>query len=153
MALEVHNLSDKPLHFEEALHTYFAVADIRQVSVAGLEGTTYVDKTEAGSRKQAPERIRIARETDQVHLNTTSRCEIDDPAGHRVISVEKEGSNATVVWNPWIEKNRSMADMAPDDWQTMLCVETANALDNAVELPGGGVHIMGTTISVADDHS
>ena len=148
MEMEVHNQSEAPLRFEEALHSYFAVADIRRVGVTGLAGTTCIDKTAASARKQWEGAIRITRETDQVHLNTASTCEIDDPVGQRTIVVEKAGSNTTVVWNPWIEKNRNLADMAPDDWQTMLCVETANALDDAVVLPGGGVHRMRTTIRV-----
>jgi len=150
MEMEVHNQSAAPFRFEEALHTYFAVADIRRVSVTGLGNTTYIDKTAAFMRKQSESVIRITRETDQVHLNTAARCEIDDPVLRRVIVVEKEGSDTTVVWNPWIEKNRTIADMAPDDWQGMLCLETANALDNAVVLPVGGVHRMRTTIRVEE---
>ena len=148
MELEVHNRSGAPLRFEEALHTYFAVADIRQVAVTGLGDTTYVDKTAAFARKQSESPIRIARETDQVHLNTASRCEIEDPVWRRIIAVEKEGSDTTVVWNPWIDKTRTIADMAPDDWQGMLCLETANALDNAVVLPPGGTHRMRATIRI-----
>lgn len=148
MEIEVHNRSEAPLRFEEALHTYLAVADVREVSVTGLGDTTYVDKTAAFMRKQSGGPIRITRETDQVHLNTTSPCEIEDPLWRRTIVVEKTGSDTTVVWNPWIEKNRNIPDMAPDDWQAMLCLETANALDNTVEIPGGGVHCMSTTIRV-----
>jgi glucose-6-phosphate 1-epimerase len=148
MELEVRNESQSPLHFEEALHTYFSVGDITSVSVHGLEGTICVDKTDGFTRKQVQGPVRIARETDQVHLNTTAACEIHDPVRQRVIAIEKDGSQTTVVWNPWIEKNRTIADMAPDDWRTMLCIETANALDNAIELPAGGVHRMRAAIRV-----
>lgn len=149
MELEVSNPSNAPLRFESAFHTYFAVADIHAVSITGLENTTYIDKTDAAARKHSPDPISIARETDQVHLNTASTCEIHDGAGRRTIHVGKSGSNSTVVWNPWIEKNRSLADMAPEDYLRMLCIETANAMDNAVVLPAGGVHQMGATIRVA----
>lgn len=148
MELEVHNRLATPFRFEEAFHTYFAVGDARRVCVTGLEDTTYVDKTAASTRKQSPRPICIAQETDQVHLNTTSTCEIHDPVWRRTIVVEKMGSDTTVVWNPWIDKNRTIADMAPDDWQGMLCLETANALDNAVVLPVGDVHTMRTTVRI-----
>jgi glucose-6-phosphate 1-epimerase len=149
MGIDVRNPSDAPLRFEQALHSYFAVADIHQVSIAGLAGTTYVDKTNSFQRKQQPaEPIAIAKETDQVHLNTASTCVIHDPVWRRRIVIEKSGSQTTVVWNPWIEKNRTMADMAPDDWQSMLCVETANALDNAITLPPAAVHQMSAAIRV-----
>lgn len=148
LELTVRNESGAEFRFEEALHTYFAVADIRQVSIAGLEGTTCVDKTDGFSRKVSESVIRFGKETDQVHLNTAAACEIHDTAWQRVIVVEKSGSNTTVVWNPWIEKTRTLADMAPDDWHGMVCVETANAMENAIALPAGGVHTMRASIRV-----
>ena len=109
--------------------------------VSGLEGTTYIDKTDGFQRKsQRNEPIRIAKECDQVHLSTPATCTIHDAAWNRRIFVEKSGSNSTVVWNPWIEKTQTMADMAPDDWKEMICVETANAAENAVRLAPGESH-------------
>ena len=46
MELEVQNNGKEPFIYEEALHTYLAVGDVRQVSVSGLEGTLYIDKTD-----------------------------------------------------------------------------------------------------------
>src|SRR6267142_1186944 len=40
MILEVRNSSSTPLVFEEALHTYFAVSDAREVGVHGLSNQT-----------------------------------------------------------------------------------------------------------------
>ena len=52
MELETRNDAKEPLTYEEALHTYFAIADIHQASVSGLEGTTYIDKTDGFKRKK-----------------------------------------------------------------------------------------------------
>jgi glucose-6-phosphate 1-epimerase len=150
MALAVENSGSEPLKYEEALHTYFSISDIADVSISGLEGTTYIDKTDRFLRKTQPnEPIRIAKETDQVHLDTKADCTIHDPAWNRRILIGKTGSNSTVVWNPWIAKTAGMADMAPDEWKTMVCVETANAAENAVILGPGESHTLTTTISVA----
>jgi D-hexose-6-phosphate mutarotase len=62
--------------------------------------------------------------------------------------VEKTGSDSTVVWNPWIEKTAGMSDMAADSWQEMICVETANAADNAIELRPGSTHKLSARIRV-----
>jgi glucose-6-phosphate 1-epimerase len=67
---------------------------------------------------------------------------------NRRIVVEKRGSDSTVVWNPWIEKTKGMSDMAADGWKDMLCVETANAADNALRLSPGSSHQMAASISV-----
>jgi glucose-6-phosphate 1-epimerase len=143
MELEIRNDTPAPLNYEEALHTYFAIGDIHQVMVSGLEGTTYIDKTDGFQRKtQCNEPIRIAKECDQVHLSTSATCVIYDAAWNRRIFVEKSGSNSTVVWNPWIEKTQTMVDMAPDDWKKMICLETANAAENVVRLAPGESHRM-----------
>jgi glucose-6-phosphate 1-epimerase len=149
MALSVSNQTAEPLIYEEALHTYFSVSDVCNVSVEGLEGTTYIDKTDGFIRKVQPNApIRIAKETDQVHLSTTSTCIVSDPGQGRSIVIRKTGSNSTVIWNPWIAKTAGMADMAPDEWQGMICVETANAADNAVTLAPGESHRLTATISL-----
>ncbi len=149
MVLDVSNNTGEPLKYEEALHTYFTVSNIRNVQVEGLEGTTYIDKTDGFTRKVQPEApISIARETDQVHLNTRSTCIISDPDLHRRIEIRKTGSNSTVVWNPWIAKTAGMADMEPDGWQRMICVETANAADNAITLAPGESHRLTATIKL-----
>ena len=149
MELETRNESKETLTYEEALHTYFAIADINQTTVTGLEGTTYIDKTDGFKKKQlGNEPVRIAKETDQVHLNTKATCVVHDPVWKRRIIVEKSGSDSTVVWNPWIDKTKGMADMAPEDWREMICVETANASDNTVRLPAGGSRKLRTAIRV-----
>jgi glucose-6-phosphate 1-epimerase len=149
MSLDVSNQSQAPLVFEEALHTYFAVSSIRDVAVHGLEGATYIDKTDSFSRKVQPDTpIRISKETDQVHMNSTAACVISDPSWDRRIVITKTGSNSTVVWNPWIAKAAALEDMAPDEWQSMVCVETANVGGNAVTLAPGDSHRLTATISV-----
>jgi glucose-6-phosphate 1-epimerase len=149
MELETRNDGSEPFTYEEALHTYFAIGDIRQVSVSGLEGATYIDKTDGFKRKkQDLELVRIAKETDQVHLNTAASCTIYDPVWNRRIIIEKSGSNSTVIWNPWMDKTQGMSDMAADGWKEMLCVETANAADNAVHLSPGASHRLAAQIRI-----
>ena len=150
MDLEVRNHSAKPLLFEEALHSYLAVGDTTQASILGLRGTDYIDKTDGFRRKRdETDSIRIAKETDSVYLNTTGTCIVVDPVWNRRIVIEKAGSASTVIWNPWIEKTAEMADMAPDEWRNMVCVETANAGENAVSVEPGASHRMEAAIRVA----
>ena len=147
LTLEVHNRADTPVTFEEALHTYLAVSDIRQVSVAGLTGTRYIDKTDGMKQKtQESDLLRITGETDRMYLRTRATCVVDDPEAGRLLTVEKSGSDATVVWNPWVAKAKAMPDFGDDEWQQMLCIETGNVADHAVMLAPGRRHEMGTTI-------
>ncbi len=138
-----------PLVFEEALHTYFAVADARRVSIDGLGGTTYIDKVDEFKRKvQAESSLKFVGRTDRPYLNTTATCLLHDPAGVRTITAAKAGSKSTVVWNPWAEFTATMADMEPDAWLHMTAVETANVGENAVTLQAGETHSMKMMVSV-----
>ena len=133
----------EPFGFEEALHTYLRVGDVREVTVSGLAGTTYIDKTDAMKRKvQADEPLRLSGATDRVFLGTRGPCVVDDSVLDRRLVIEKRGSATTVVWNPWHEKAAAMADLGGEVWPWMLCVETANAADDAVRLAPGQRHRM-----------
>jgi D-hexose-6-phosphate mutarotase len=149
LTLEVVNASPAPFTFEAALHTYLAVGDIEAVAVTGLENTTYIDKVDAFTRKrQGAEPLRPSGETDRVFLGTASRCVVDDRALRRRLIVDKAGSATTVVWNPGATKARDIVDLEPDGWRRMICVETANAADDAVRLAAGARHVMSATISI-----
>jgi len=134
------NLSDQSVVIGEALHTYFQISDIEQVSVSGLDGVIYHDKVsgEEGVKQQGE--IHFGSETDRVYINSQQSCVIDDPGLQRQIVIEKIGSDSTVVWNPWSGKAERMGDLGELGWRKMLCVESANAFDNLVTLAAGESH-------------
>jgi glucose-6-phosphate 1-epimerase len=147
LTLRVRNEGPSPFEYEEALHSYFAVADVRACRIRGLEGTGFVDKTAAGARLPAEGvPIAIAAETDRVYTGTEATVTIEDPGLARRLVVAKKGSRTTVVWNPWAAKAKAMSDFGDDEWPGMLCVETANAAADAVMLAPGASHTMTTTI-------
>jgi glucose-6-phosphate 1-epimerase len=147
LELRVKNTGNQPLRIEEALHTYLAVSDAREVSIEGLAGTSYF--TAVGIPRTETEGvgpIRITAETDRIYLNTRSTCTADDPGWQRRLVVEKTGSGATVVWNPWIAKAKAMPDFGDDEWPFMLCIETCNVRQHAVTIAPGQSHVMGAII-------
>lgn len=149
MTLQTTNTSRSDLSFEEALHTYYAVSDIRQVSVTGLEGATYLDRNDnfqPKGRDQGP--IRFSAEYDLGFVNTANTCVIDDPGWKRRIVIEKHNSQSTVVWNPWIDKAKAMPDFGDNEWPDMLCVETCNIRLNRVALKPEQSHEMRAVIRV-----
>jgi glucose-6-phosphate 1-epimerase len=149
LALEVENLGDSALNFEEALHAYYSVSDVQQAEVSGVGDTDYLDRAHQAARKHLPlGAIRFAAETDQLHLNTQAAVTISDPGWQRRIVIEKRGSNSTVVWNPWQAKADALADLGAEAWPHFVCVEPANAGENAVTLAPGAVHTMGFTARV-----
>jgi D-hexose-6-phosphate mutarotase len=93
-------------------------------------------------KRQGPEPVRLQDLTDRVYLDTEGACTVDDPVLGRRLKVDKRGSRTTVIWNPGLQVAQTMADLGPEAWRSMLCVETANAADNAVPLEPGQRHDM-----------
>ena len=62
--------------------------------------------------------------------------------------VSKEGSDSTVVWNPWQDKAVGMSDFADDEWQRMLCVEAGYVMGSPVRLAAGESHVLVQSIEV-----
>lgn len=149
LRLTVANVGEAPLRFEEALHTYFRVRDVRHAPITGLEGAAYLDKRDGGKEKSAPDGpLQLDRFTDRVFPANEEATAIRDLANGRVIHVAKQGSRTTVVWNPWTEGAAALADLGDDEWPEFLAVETANTASDAVTLGQGETHTMSAEISV-----
>lgn len=149
VALVATNTGTAPFTFEEALHTYYAIGDATTVRIGGLDGVHYLDKVDAGLECLQAGDISITAETDRVYLNTAGAVGIDDPTLRRRIHVSKQSSQSTVVWNPWIDKARALADLQDDDWTRLVCVETCNVAASAIELAPGARHTMTLTVTVS----
>lgn len=143
------NTGRESLHFEEALHAYHNVGDVAQAFIGGLDGIHYLDKTDSFREKTQEGDIHITRETDRVYLNTGHPLTLTDTVLQRRIIVTKENSLTTVVWNPWSEKAPTMSDMEKDQWKRMLCIETSNVGEFAVQLAAGQQHTMKAIVSLS----
>ena len=149
VALLMQNNSARPVTHTCALHSYFSVSDITDVTIRGLEDCTYIDTVGPYRREVQRGPITFNAETDRVYLDTGADCLIDDPGRGRRIRVGKTGSRSTVVWNPWIEKAKRMDDFGDDEYRSMVCVETTNAETDAVTLAPGDRHRLEAVISSA----
>lgn len=123
--------------FENCLHTYFHVGDIHQTEVLGLQGASYWDQLLASQVTDSDLCIRFTEETDRIYQNTEAAIQIIDPSLGRAIHVRKSGSKSTVVWNPWVEKSHRMPDFGDKEYPSMLCVESGNVREYAVNLSHG----------------
>ena len=150
LELVVTNTGRTSLRFEEALHAYHRVGNIEKTRVWGLDTVHYLDKTDSNRQKMQQGEIVIVSETDRVYLNTRDAIELTDPVLRRRTRVTKENSRTTVVWNPWVKKAHALSDLADDEWMQMICIESSNVSDFAVDLAPGRQHIMKALVRVAD---
>lgn len=140
MSLETHNRGVTPLTLSQALHSYFAVSDVRQVSVEGLQACRYIDTLQNWQELRQLDALVFDAETDRIYLDTAARLSIVDPGWGRRIHLDARGSRSAVLWNPWIDKARRLSQFPDDAWQNMLCIETANVLEDVVQLNAGERH-------------
>jgi glucose-6-phosphate 1-epimerase len=149
MRLEITNTGSTPVVAQEALHTYFFVGDVRQVTVHGLEGVRFIDEIDASGEGTQPEPLKVTMEIDRLYLNAPNKTELRDPVLRRLIRIRTGNSSGTAVWNPWIDRARSMIDFDDDEWQRMICIETCNVANFALRVDPGQQHTMRAVVSVA----
>ncbi len=153
LGLVTHNMGDKSYSLTQALHTYFKVGDIGKVKVLGLENLPYLDKVDAGQEKIQAGEVTISGEVDRIYKDVESDLTIVDAALGRRIIIRSISSQTAVVWNPWAATAAEMADLGDDDYKRLICVETANAADEIVEVPSGGEGRLIARYSVLRDQS
>ncbi len=126
--LDNHNLGSESLAISQALHTYFAVSDIRNVTVQGLAGCPYHETLEQWQLREQVGDLSFSGETDRVYLDVPAHLQIVDQGWQRRIHLRTQGSHSAIVWNPWIDKAHTLSGFADAAWQHMLCIENANVL-------------------------
>ncbi|GHD57381.1 D-hexose-6-phosphate mutarotase [Jeongeupia chitinilytica] len=134
-----------PVAFSQAFHTYFAVDDVRQSTIGGLDGTTFINTVGGANTRHAQSgALQLAGPTDRVYVNVPAVQTITTPS--RTIRIDSTTQSA-VVWNPWAESAANMADIG-DAWSQYLCVERGDVFDNAAELAPGASYRATMTLSV-----
>lgn len=138
VSLRVENHDEEPITFEEALHTYLAVSDVRTVTIDGLDGARYLDKVagDALFDKEQSGPLVLTGPTDRVYMHG-DEVTVDDPGYGRRLVLSTSGAANVVVWNPWSDGAATIADIGEGEWQNFVCVEAANAYADAVTLLPG----------------
>ncbi|MDF1764380.1 MAG: D-hexose-6-phosphate mutarotase, partial [Oleibacter sp.] len=138
---------NQPVTISQALHTYFPTDDIFQTRVSGFDGFSYIDALDGWSNKTQQGDIIFSAETDRIYAAPTKQT-IHTPK--LTLSIACNSASA-VVWNPWIEKSKRLSQFADDAWQRMLCVESANVMDDVVTLNAGEICNLTLALTLADE--
>jgi glucose-6-phosphate 1-epimerase len=135
VVLSVNNLGETELQFSGALHTYLAVSDISTTTLRGLQGQSEWDAV-CDTHTQASETLTFHGEFDRVYAASPKPLVLQD--GVRVLKINQSPSWAqTVVWNPGETLCATLADMPPDGFAHMLCVEAAQVFSH-IHVPAHG---------------
>ena len=133
LEMTVENRGQAPAPLAFAFHTYFAVPDVAQAVISGLEGTSFIDKTDNLARKTQQGDVTISAMTDRVYLDVPAKQRIKSEDG--AITIEST-SKCAVVWNAW-HNDKNIGDIGEGNHVGYVCVERGDAADHAVTLAPG----------------
>ncbi|WP_299875030.1 D-hexose-6-phosphate mutarotase [uncultured Cocleimonas sp.] len=134
LSLQTTNTGNDAFTITQALHTYFAIGDIKQTHVAGLDKVHYIDKTvKSDTPIEQMGDVIVDQEVDRIYTDAPSEITLCDEKNQQ-IKIRSSGSKTTVVWNPWAEGAAKMGDLSDDGYQYFICVETANAASDTIQI-------------------
>ena len=135
ISLSVENQGPQSLSFTGALHTYFAVDHIAQVSLQGQANQPEWDAVK-NTHQTCADQLSFVAEFDRVYdanTQTQPTWTLQDGAASLQIS-QSESWGQSVVWNPGADKCAQLNDMPANGYQQMLCVEAAR-VTSSIEVP------------------
>ncbi len=124
MTLAITNTDDKPFTFTAALHTYLKIADVQLTQIENLGGIRYRDQAASNvERVDETADLKFKGEIDRIYFNAPPCVLIRE--AERLTEVMAVGFPDVVVWNPWHDKGATLADLEPEGYRRMVCVEAA----------------------------
>ncbi|CAM9604716.1 unnamed protein product [Scytosiphon promiscuus] len=131
VTLHVTNPGEEAFDFQTLLHTYLSVPEIESAKIEGFHNVRYVDQLEnhdtfTDERQEAD----FTREVDRIYSDdigdvsvvggtkVANSCVKTSPGAEEVcVPVD------VVLWNPWIDKAKSLADFGDEEYHKMVCIE------------------------------
>lgn len=114
---------DTPLFQQAALHSYFRINNLEQTTVSGLS-QHYFDKVSNTEHYNQDNKVGFSAETDRIYHKTGSQLYLADDK--QQLTINQQGHDASVIWNPWQQKSRELPDMADHGFTKFVCVESAS---------------------------
>lgn len=140
MSLSTENVGESPIQISQALHTYFRVTDIAETQVQGFPPCRYLDKL-SGQSHEIKGTVTIDQETDWV-IQDQGQPMVITANNPSAVKMTRLGSRSVVLWNPWIEKSKTLSHFLPHEYQQMVCLEAGNVGEDARLLKPGQSHAL-----------
>ena len=139
------NKSAQSMPLTQAIHSYYLLDDIANAKIEGLNNSPYLDKTNAQKTTQLNP-LTIVQETDRIYHKQNAILQLQ--TRQRTFHIVQNNDTGTIVWNPWQEKSKSMADFPDKGYLNMLCIEAANAPEPVMIKPNES-YTLSQSISVS----
>jgi glucose-6-phosphate 1-epimerase len=120
--LSVHNTGEQAFPFSAALHSYFAIDQLSEARVGGLQRVRYSDETPQDAL-QAEEWLQFADKLDRIYYQLPGALTLQ--SGSHTLRLEQQGFTDAVVWNPGAQDAAALPDLADDEYPRFICIEPA----------------------------
>jgi glucose-6-phosphate 1-epimerase len=122
LALSVHNTGEQAFPFSAALHTYFAIDQLSEARVGGLQRVRYSDETPQDAL-QAEEWLQFSDKLDRIYYQLPGALSLQ--SGGHTLRLVQQGFTDAVVWNPGAQDAAALPDLADDEQPHFICIEPA----------------------------
>ena len=120
--LSVHNTGEQAFPFSAALHSYFAIDQLSEARIGGLQRVRYSDETPQDAL-QAEELLQFSDKLDRIYYQLPGALQLQ--SGGHTLRLEQQGFTDAVVWNPGAQDAAALPDLADDEYQRFICIEPA----------------------------
>ena len=131
LQFEVENVGTDAFSFTGGLHPYYAVSDVTQLHIEGLDGAPFDDRY--GAAGTVSTAFLQGQAFERLYLRADTLVMVD---GARRVRMSTTGFDNWMVWNPGIELAKGLPDLPDEDWQRFVCIEPVCA-GRAVTLAAG----------------
>ena len=122
LQLSVHNTGEQAFPFSAALHSYFAIDQLSEARIGGLQRVRYSDETPQDAL-QAEELLQFEDKLDRIYYQLPGALTLQ--SGSHTLRLEQQGFTDAVVWNPGAQDAAALPDLADDEYQRFICIEPA----------------------------
>ena len=122
LRLSVHNTGGQAFPFSAALHSYFAIDQLSEARVGGLQRVRYSDETPQDAL-QAEEFLQFDDKLDRIYYQLPGALSLQ--SGRHTLRLEQQGFTDAVVWNPGAQDAAALPDLADDEQPRFICIEPA----------------------------
>jgi len=126
------NRGEGPMPCEWALHSYFAIDNIADIRVDGLDGLDYIDSADNNAQQTLSDAVVFKQQVDRYFIAGSDTQSINTAA---TISIAGENCPSVITWNPGQALAGKMKDIGNDNYHRFVCVERGAIYDKMWLIP------------------
>mgnify|MGYP001179313087 CR=1 FL=1 len=119
--LDVCNTGTSTFEWTGGLHPYWAVGNLLESQLKGLQGVSVSDRYNASRIIEAREAVQWSGQAYESLYDMPDPVSLELPS--HTLKLSMTGFDQWMVWNPGADEAKNLNDMPAADWQRFVCIE------------------------------